>query len=356
VTIALLCDVHYGVRNDSPEFLDNKSLFLNEVFFPTLDKENIKTVICLGDLLDRRKYVNYYTAWRLRNDFMEPLRLREIDFHWILGNHDVYWRETNEISAASELYQYMPYADNFHFYKNSTEVVIEHTPFLFVPWICKENREQTLAMINNTTSKFCLGHLELAGFEMYKGAPVDHGDDPKIFERFDLCCTGHYHHRSKHNNIFYLGATTEFTWSDYNDPRGFCLLDIANNDLCFIDNPYTMFSKVYYHDAPDAEARKPINFGRLKDKIVKVIVQSRTDNDKYNTFMAQVEAAQPLELTVVDDHLNMDQIDDGTIVSDTKDTLTILRDYIKQTNNQVDAFKLEKLVVDLYKEAQSGSE
>jgi hypothetical protein len=69
--------------------------------------------------------------------------------------------------------------------------------------------------------------------------------------------------------------------------------------------------------------------------------------------MIKLEKAQPLELSVVDDHLNLDLVTDDSIVTDTKDTLTIIRDYVAQSNNIINAPQLDKLIVKLYQEAQS---
>lgn len=350
--IALIADPHYGIRNDNIVFIDNMKKFLDETFFPYIHKENIQTVICLGDLLDRRKYVNYYTASRLRNDFIEPMIQKKIQFHWILGNHDIYWREQNDVSAASELYQYLPYHSDFTIHKNAKEIeFLYQSKILLVPWICKQNREQTLETINNSDAKICLGHLELQGFEMYKGMVVDHGDDPQLFQKFALTCSGHYHHKSNRDNIHYLGACAEFTWSDYNDPRGFHILDCDNLSLHFIQNPNTIFQKIFYNDV--RSDHRHLDFGRLRGKIVKVIVQSRTNSDEYNTFMSQVEAAQPLELQTVEDHLHANLVSNNDLVSETKDTLQILREYVAQTNNTVNSAELDSLIVELYNEAQS---
>ena len=74
--IALITDTHWGVRNDQLAFLDNNKKFLDDIFFPYLDSHSIDTVIHLGDLVDRRKYLNINTAKRLRDDFIGPLHAR----------------------------------------------------------------------------------------------------------------------------------------------------------------------------------------------------------------------------------------------------------------------------------------
>ena len=51
--IALLNDTHFGVRNDSMIFDDFLHKLYEEVFFPYLDEHNIKTLIHLGDVVDR---------------------------------------------------------------------------------------------------------------------------------------------------------------------------------------------------------------------------------------------------------------------------------------------------------------
>ena len=68
--IALLNDTHFGARNDSPAFLDYFMRFYNEIFFPYLKENNIKTLVHLGDVVDRRKFINFKTAHTFREEFM----------------------------------------------------------------------------------------------------------------------------------------------------------------------------------------------------------------------------------------------------------------------------------------------
>ena len=78
--IALITDTHWGARNDSAIFANFFSKFYDNVFFPYLDEHNIKTCIHLGDVVDRRKYINFKTANDLRENFVE--RLWEMGVHY----------------------------------------------------------------------------------------------------------------------------------------------------------------------------------------------------------------------------------------------------------------------------------
>ena len=86
--IVLLTDTHFGARNDSAIFREYFFKFYNELFFPFLEDNNIKTVVHLGDIVDRRKYINFNTLKSFRDDFVFRLGRMGIDTHIIIGNHD----------------------------------------------------------------------------------------------------------------------------------------------------------------------------------------------------------------------------------------------------------------------------
>ena len=69
--VAFLGDTHFGVRNDSLSHASHQRKFYQEVFFPTLKKRGIKDIIQLGDLLDRRKFVNFNTLHQAREMFFD---------------------------------------------------------------------------------------------------------------------------------------------------------------------------------------------------------------------------------------------------------------------------------------------
>ena len=73
--IALVTDTHFGARNDNQNFSDYFYQFYDEVFFPKLIEENITTVVHLGDVMDRRKFVSYKTATDFRKKFLDYCKL-----------------------------------------------------------------------------------------------------------------------------------------------------------------------------------------------------------------------------------------------------------------------------------------
>lgn len=345
--LGLITDTHWGVRNDNLTFLDNNKKFLDGVFFPTLEKNGINTVVHLGDLVDRRKHININTANRLRNDFLNPLNDRKINTHFIAGNHDTYYKNTNEINSIREFVEGK--YSNFNIYdKHATEVDFNGVPILFIPWICDNNRDQVLEQCRTTKSQIVMGHLEIQGFEMYKGSVVSHGDDRNNFARFDLVMSGHYHHRSTDGHIFYLGAHGEFTWSDYDDPRGFHIFDTETRELTFIENPYKIFKKIWYNDSEDQE----INHNEYKDSIVRVIVQEKNNPYLFDKFIEKLEEENPVDIQIVEDHLNLALDDDKDLIDEAESTLDIFKKYITSVEFKgVNKEKLENKIVDLYNEA-----
>ena len=350
--IALITDTHWGVRNDNQAFLDASKRFLDDVFFPRLSSDGVGAVIHLGDLVDRRKFININTARRLREDFLDPLNEISMEVHFIAGNHDTYYKNTNSINALKELvtdkYETFIVHDQI-----PREVDFDGTIILMLPWICDENRTVCMDKLRLTNAQIIMGHLELQGFEMYRGSMVSHGDDPRIFDRFDLVCSGHYHHRSSAGNINYLGSHGEFTWSDYDDPRGFHILDTETRELTFIQNPYKMFKKVWYNDIDKVITDiLDQDFSSYKGSIVKVIVTNKTNPYWFDLFIENLEKAGPIDMQIVEDHLNLNLENDSDIVDEAESTLSIFKKHIDQIEvPNLNKIKLEKTISELYTEA-----
>lgn len=347
--LALITDTHWGVRGDNVAFLDNNKKFLDKVFFPYVDGNNISTVIHLGDLVDRRKYININTARRLRTDFLDPLNQRNLEVHLIAGNHDTYFKNTNEVNAIKELVE-NAYPSFKTYLKYAESVTFDGIPILFIPWICDDNREQILNAIQTTPAQIAMGHLEIQGFEMYRGSIVSHGDNRDNFNKFDIVMSGHYHHRSSDGHIFYLGSHGEFTWSDYDDPRGFHIFDTDTRELTFIENPYKMFKKIWYDDSKELET----NFSEYSGSLVKIIVSNKNDHYLFDKFVENLESSNPIDIQIIEDHMNLDLETDEDIVNESESTIDIFKKYIEGYDiKSLDKSVLTNKIVELYNEAIS---
>lgn len=350
--LALITDSHWGTRNDSEPFINANKKFLDKVFFPTIKEHDISTVIHLGDMVERRKFVNFLTAKRLREDFIDPLStyLRSTSsgqFIWILGNHDLFYKHSLEVSVAYELARDFPIAIVDH----PCEFGFSDTKVLMVPWMTDDNKAQCHYAINNTESTILMGHLELQGFEMYRGVPSHVGDDSRLLRKFDRVFSGHFHHKHNRDNIYYLGAMGDYSWADYDDDRGFHLFDTCTQELTFIKNPYTMFAKVYYDDGGEYSVIPKDGFEYLAGKLVKVIIRRQINSDQFDWFYTQLESAKPLNIQTIREEETSNFTVNAASIAD-KDTLTVIRDCIKVSNTSVSSVKLERLFEELYRESQ----
>lgn len=329
---------------------DHMKKFLDDVFFPLLEKEKITTIVHLGDLVDRRKYVNFMTAKRLREDFLDPIKDKNIKMHIIAGNHDTFYKNTNGVNALRELV--VDKYDNVSVHDmRPIEIFPDGRPILLLPWICDENREDTMAAIQKSSAAIAMGHLELNGFEMHRGQINEHGDDPKIFDKFDLVLSGHYHTRSSSSSIHYLGTAVQYTWSDYGDTKGFHVLDTQTRELTFIKNPYNIFHKMFYDDA-GKQLDEVIVFDaeQYRNCYVKLVVKNKSNPYWFDLVVEKIERAGVADLQVVEDHLNLDLADDTDIVNEAEDTISIIRNYISgMTVN--DHKRVESIIQSLYIEA-----
>ena len=99
--IALITDQHLDGRKGSLAFWNYFQKFYDEIFFPTLEKEGIKTIIDLGDTFDNRKSMDYNTFNRVDTNYFQ--RLKDYEVHMILGNHCTYYKNTNKINSPELL-------------------------------------------------------------------------------------------------------------------------------------------------------------------------------------------------------------------------------------------------------------
>ena len=339
---AILGDTHFGVRNDSTNFHKYFEKFYREVFFPYCEQDNIKLVFQLGDLFDRRKFINFNSLSECKRYFFDQLEANGIQLVTLLGNHDIYWKESLQVSSSGLI---LGEYNNIKLVDEPDTLEIDGTTIDIIPWICKENESEVFQFIDGSKSDLCFGHFEIAGFPMYRGMTAEEGLSHDMFAKYERVLSGHYHTRSKAENIEYIGTPYEMTWQDAYDPRGFSVFDTETRELHFVENPFTIHTKLTYDDSK--QVQMPTD---LKDKYVKVVVVHKSDLYKFDQFITKVYDLDPAEVKIIED---LSEFNEGTVSEqiNLEDTMSILDNYIESVQTSEDKEAIKKVMKELYIEA-----
>lgn len=352
--IVFLSDTHFGCRGDSHHFHQFFENFYNDIFFPYLINNDIKLVIQFGDIFDRRKYSNHVTLSESKRYFFSKFEEYDIKLVTLIGNHDLYFRESLSVSS-SELF--LAQFKNIEVINKPTKL---HTDIEIdiIPWICKENEKECIKFIKESSSPLCIGHFEISGFKMYAGGiSSQEGLSQKLFSNYERVLSGHYHHRSSKGNIEYIGTPYEMTWQDFGDQKGFHIFDCSTREMEFIGNPYSMFIKIEYDDSGNNETLESgyLNqefLEQFKTKYVKIQVKNKTNPYLFDLFLDQVYAQNPINVSIVEDILD---IDIEELVDESDDTLTITYKWIDalEISKELDKTKLKYMMSSLFNESMN---
>lgn len=347
--IVLLGDVHIGARNDSMIFAEYHISFFEDQLFPFLLKNKIKRVIQLGDIFDRRKFVNFkiLSVWKKR--VFDWFVANDIVLDIIAGNHDVYFKDTNEVNSPVLLLS--EYDSHINIYTKATEVDIDSTKILFVPWINSSNHNETMKLVKSTDATVAMGHFEFSGFEMDKGHKHEGGSDTSKFKKFDSVYSGHYHHKSDNGHVFYLGIPYQITWVDYDSQKGFHTWDSNKLVTKFIPNKNEIFMKYIYDDDGSTDYWKGWDVSGVKDKYVKVVVVNKKDLYGFDQFLSRLFAANPGEVKIIENTKDFDAENVHDDDLKLEDTSSLLEQYIDAVDTNLDRERLKKFIKQLHVEA-----
>jgi DNA repair exonuclease SbcCD nuclease subunit len=339
--IGIYTDSHYGAKKGSKHLHDYFELFYKNVFFPALEEHGVETVIHMGDAFDSRKSIDYQSLEWAKRVVFDPLK--KYDVHMIVGNHDCYYKNTNNVNSPALL---LKDYSNIKTYSSPTNTKVCGIDMTFIPWICSENYDETLKVIQKSKAKIAMGHLELKGFRVNKHLVMeDHGLEANLFSNFTKVFSGHYHTRSDNGTVFYLGNPYEMYWTDVNDTRGFHIFDTETLEHTPINNPYKLFYNIYYEDTP----HQMFDATEYQNKIVKVIVRKKSNIKSFEKFIDKLYSIGVQELKIIE---NFEiQENEEFDISEDENTITILNRYIDESEFNFDKSTIKSIFEDLYKQA-----
>lgn len=207
-------DCHFGLRHNSSEHNQDIIDYMNWMVAIAKDK-GAETCIFMGDYHHHRNSINAQTQ-----DFMikgmEILNENFLKTYFLVGNHDLYYRENRSITSAK-------FAKLFPNIELIDELTVKDNVAL-VPWLVEDEWKD----IQSIKSKYVFGHLELPGFKMNAMVEMpDHGTlNGSHFQYQDYVFSGHFHKRQTKGKINYIGNPFGHNYSDVWDfERGALFLE-----------------------------------------------------------------------------------------------------------------------------------
>jgi hypothetical protein len=144
------------------------------------------------------------------------------------------------------------------------------------------------------------------------------------------------------------------TWTDYAGKRGFHIFDTETLEMELIQNPYAIFHKLDYDDTDlTVEDIDDLDVSMLTSTYVKVIVKKKTNPYTFDLFIDKLQSSGCADIKVVEDHLNFDVIDEGELVDEAQDTLSLLRSYVEGLDVKANKERVNEFLRELYQEAVS---
>jgi len=349
----LIGDTHFGTKGFSADMLTNQLEVFNKQIFPYMKDNKIAEIFQFGDIFDNRTTVDISFINKIRKELFDKLVENNIIMHSLVGNHDIYLRESRKISLVRFFADLYP--DNFILYEDREIIEIMGQKILIVPWIVK-GEDLTYNEIKDVDYVF--GHLELRNFEMTKGHCDTSAKLTRDFFEKSLNIKGVYsgHDDLKRSGgvIQYLGTPFQLNWSDYNETKGFYNFD--GFELDFIENTSSKkYIKVKYNDEKNTDRNIEVNglYGHsklLNDEEYKELLPSlnkheikfivnKAANRRFDEVLYTMKEAG-INSTVINNAelseiIGTDYIEDSEEELDTTDTRTLITDAVKTNKKEL---------------------
>ena len=344
--VVVLGDLHIGVKNNSEVMFSHQQKFF-ENMIDYMTNNGIDTIIQLGDVFDNRRQINVRTIQMLHNELFDKLVERNIQMYSLVGNHDIYLRNSLETHSSGILTKGY---SNIHIIDTPQVIRFGDTDCSIVPWICESNYEECMSFFDKDQSEYCFGHFEIGSFPVVGNILFEGGLTADFFSKYKHVFSGHFHLRSEKRNITYVGTPYQLTWSDYGVNNGFVVFDTDNGDYTFVENENQYFHQIVF-DGSEDDILQNLD---LSNSFVKLIVTDKTDTAKYNQIVETILNASPNDFKIVDQELvELQQMETPQSI-EVSDTLDLIVQYI-DNSDLTDKESVKKFMVNLYREAVAQS-
>ena len=244
---AVFTDIHYGMRNNARQHNEDCDAFV-DWFIEQAQEKGCETCIFGGDWHHNRASLNISTM-KYSIQGLRKLSKAFEKVYVILGNHDLYYRESREVNSI----EFIDELENVYLIRDT---LVEGDVAL-VSWVVGDEWKK----VPQIKSKYMFGHFELPTFKLNAMVEMpDHGGlKLDMFEHQDYVFTGHFHQRQVKGNVIYIGNAFPHNFSDaWDDERGWMFLEWDKEPEFFV--------------WPDAPKYKTITLSRLLDNPAKYLL------------------------------------------------------------------------------------
>ena len=327
--IIITSDWHFGIRSNNLDWFDIMKDYHESFFIPWL-KENIQegdVIYHLGDVFDNRQNVNLLIASYAIDLFERLSKIAHI--HIILGNHDIYRKNTNDITSV-DILKHIP---NITIHKEPTIHTYGKIKCLLMPWRKdKDHEQESLAEYKNIDYLFC--HSEVKGVRATSNPHIklEEGNDVNIFKKFKRVYSGHIHFAQRFSNVNFVGNPHHMTRSDRGNKKGIWILDTNSGSESFYENTHSPVFLKYKMTSVLEETVES-----LQNKFLNNFVDLQVSSDflstcNISTLLSMLEtSARKIELDIQDNAVENEEVEIDENMSGEFNILNISRTYIDST-------------------------
>jgi len=220
-----------------------------------------------------------------------------------------------------------------------------------MPWITKENVEESKKFIKEAACRTLAGHFEIHGREVMRGIRHEGGMPSTMFSKYDMVMSGHFHIRSYEDNISYFGTPYQLYMSDLSEQKGFHVLDTATGEIQFVENPKQLFRQYVYDDSgKNKETILSSDYSEAKNCYVKIFVKSKKHPSVLEQLMDKLYNIGVYGITIAEDNYEEESISSDVDLS--QDTFSLISTEIDSMELTQDKTRLKSFMKDIFIESQ----
>lgn len=346
--IFMISDLHFGVRANSIEWLENHLEFFYEFYIPFL-KKNLKKgdiLFILGDWFDNRQLLDINVMNKSIDVILDLSKILPIYF--MTGNHDIYKKNDTDVNSLAP-FRFIP---NVTIFEDPVIITNKKSKILVLPWVGNGEKEEGYAKANK--ADYIFAHTDIAGFKYDNGFHIRNGSRLKKLPGVKRLYSGHIHKRQEHKNSVYIGSPYSTKRSDIGNKKGVYMLDPNTNEQEFTPNILSsIFQRIPLEDLMEMTLEKAYrvlekNYTDIivPDKYIHLFNLTRFIDLLKDCAYKRIETRG--EKNKLDD--SFDEILDGAEI---KDIITLLESSIDDLEQTMEAVVKLKLINRIYYEKAS---